>query len=110
MHNLALLLQNQPDAATIQHFLGIVFVLLPIVMLVCLAIVIVPFWFILKKAGFSPWLSLLYIVPLGNLFLYYFLAFAEWKVVPLPQPGWQPQQPYPPQPPYTPQPPFPPQA
>ena len=51
----------------------------------CLAIIIVPFWFICKKAGFSPWLSLLNIVPLGNLILIYVLAFAEWKVVPVPQ-------------------------
>jgi len=74
---------------------------------VLLAIVIVPFWFILKKAGFSPWLSLLNIVPLGTLILLYVLAFAEWKVIPAPQVGWQP--PYPPQPPY-PQSPYPPQG
>jgi hypothetical protein len=89
------------------------FAVVPIIILVCLAIVIVPFWFILKKAGFSPWLSLLYIVPFGNLFLYYFLAFADWKVVPAPPPGWTPQLPYPPQPPqppYTPPPQFTPQA
>ncbi len=33
--------------------------ILPIIILVCVAIVIIPFWFICKKAGFSPWLSLL---------------------------------------------------
>ena len=47
----------------------------------------IPFWFICKKAGFSPWLSLLDIIPLGNLVLLYVLAFAEWKVVPAPQHG-----------------------
>ena len=47
--------------------------------------VVIPFWFICKKAGFSPWLSLLNIIPLGNLILIYVLAFAEWKVVPVPQ-------------------------
>jgi hypothetical protein len=71
--------------------------------LVFMAIIILPFWFILKKAGFSPWLSLLNIIPtFGTLVLLYILAFAEWKVVPAPQFAFPP-----PQPPY---PPFPPQA
>jgi glycerol-3-phosphate acyltransferase PlsY len=69
-----------------------------IVIVVMLAVVIIPFWFILKKAGFSPWLSLINIVPFGTLILLYVLAFAQWKVVPAPQPGWQ-QPPYPPLPP-----------
>jgi hypothetical protein len=58
---------------------------------------IVPFWFICKKAGYSPWLSLLYLVPLGGLVLNLVLAFGEWKVVPAPQLGWPPHPPYPPQ-------------
>jgi flagellar basal body-associated protein FliL len=66
--------------------------------LVCLAIFLIPFWFICKKAGFSPWLTLLNIIPLGNLVLIYVLAFAEWKVAPAPQQAY-----YPPQPPYPPQ-------
>jgi hypothetical protein len=99
MQCLAFLLQNQPDPAVIKHFVMIAMALIPVIIMVCLVIVIVPFWFILKKAGFSPWLSLLYIVPFGNLFLYYFLAFAEWNVVPAPKVGWQPQPPYPPPPP-----------
>ena len=41
-------------------------------------IVVLPFWQIFKKAGFSPWLSLLMLVPLVNLFMLYFLAFAAW--------------------------------
>ena len=98
MHALALLLQSQPDPAAAQKMALAFLAIVPIVMVVMLAIVMVPFWFILKKAGFSPWLSLLYLVPLGNLFLYYFLAFAEWKVVPAPRVGWQPQPPYPPPP------------
>jgi flagellar basal body-associated protein FliL len=98
MQFLALLVQNQPEPADIKHLVMIALALIPVIVVVCLVIVIVPFWFILKKAGFSPWLSLLYLVPLGNLFLYYFLAFAEWKVVPAPRVGWQPQPPYPPPP------------
>lgn len=100
MHLLALFLQNQPDPAVVQKMALAMLAIIPIIIVVGLAIVMVPFWFILKKAGFSPWLSLLYIVPFGNLFLYYFLAFAEWKVVPVSQVGWQPQPPYPPPPQY----------
>ena len=95
-----------PDPAT-THFLRGFFVLLPIFIVVGIAIVLVPTWRICLKAGFSPWLSLLMLVPLGNLILLYFLAFADWRVVPMDQLGWPPQ--YPPQypPPYPPQ--YPPQ-
>lgn len=42
---------------------------------------VIPFWFICKKAGFSPALSLLNFIPfcVGTLALVYFLAFAPWK-------------------------------
>jgi ABC-type transport system involved in cytochrome c biogenesis permease subunit len=72
-----------------------------IFMVVIMTAIIVPFWFILKKAGFSPWLSFINIVPFGTLILLYVLAFAEWKVIPAPQLAWPP--PYPPQPPFPPQ-------
>ena len=39
---------------------------------------IVPYWFILKKAGFHPALSLLMIVPGANIVLRFYLAFAPW--------------------------------
>ena len=110
MHALALLLQSQPDPAAAQKMALAFLAIVPIVMVVMLAIVMVPFWFILKKAGFSPWLTLLFIVPLGNLILYYMLAFGEWKVMPVPQAGWGPPPPYPPQPPCTPPPQSPPLA
>jgi hypothetical protein len=66
----------------------------------------IPCWIILKKAGFSPWLALLCIVPsLGTLVLLYVLAFAQWKVMPVPQIAWPP-----PVPPPQPAPPLPPQS
>lgn len=40
-----------------------------------------PFWFICKKAGFSPWLSLLAIIPCGVLILPFLLAFMEWPAL-----------------------------
>ena len=100
MHLAALLLQSQPDMAQAQQIAMTFLAIMPILILIGLAIILVPFWFICKKAGFSPWLSLLNIIPLGNLVLIYILAFGEWKVVPVHQIAWPPQPPppmYPPQ-------------
>jgi hypothetical protein len=59
----------------------------------------IPFWFIFKKAGFSPWLAVLMFVPLANIIILYVVAFSQWKVVPVGP--WSvtphPPQPYPPQ-------------
>jgi hypothetical protein len=114
MHVIALLLQNpdQLDPAMIRRIIAGFLVIIPIIIVVSIAIVMVPCWFVLKKAGFTPWLSLLCIMPsLGTLILLYVLAFAQWKVVPAPvQAYWPPQPPYPPQPPQPPAPTFPPQG
>lgn len=64
--------------------------LLPLFMIVSLAflgIIMVPLWRICKKAGLSPWLSLIIFLPLGPLILLYVLAFIHWRVVPAPQLG-----------------------
>jgi hypothetical protein len=45
-------------------------------------VVLIPYWFIFKKAGFSPFLSLLMVFPLINILLLYVLAFSRWNVVP----------------------------
>jgi len=103
MYNLALFLQDSADPAQIQRAMLAMFAILPIIFLVATFIIVLPFWFICKKAGFSPWLSLLNFIPMGGLVLVYVLAFADWRVVPAPVPGWTPQPPYPPQPPLPPQ-------
>jgi hypothetical protein len=90
------LLQDQLSPDQLSHLMMVAMPLIALFAIVALAIVIVPFWFICRKAGFSPWLSLLNIVPLGNLVLVYVLAFAEWKVIPAPMPGWPPMPPPPP--------------
>ncbi len=112
MHGLAFFLESPANMALAHRIGAIVLIAIPIIVLVFYAIIIVPFWFICKKAGFSPWLSLLNLVPLGGIILMYVLAFADWNVVPVAQPVWQPvQPPYPPQPTQLPQiPPTPPQA
>jgi len=75
-----------------------------LVLVVCFGFVLVgilayilPFWFLLKRTGFSPWLSLLCILPGVPLILLYILAFAQWKVVPaVPFVQLPVQPPYPP--------------
>ena len=57
---------------------GISPIQLLIVILLCVAIFVLPYWQIFKKAGYSRWLSLLMLIPLVNLGLLYFLAFAPW--------------------------------
>jgi hypothetical protein len=96
MHLAMVLMQSGPDSEQVQKMVMAMFAILPILILIGAAIVLVPFWFICKKAGFSPWLSLLNLIPLGNLVLLYVLAFADWKVAPVPQ-VWPMQPPYPPQ-------------
>lgn len=47
--------------------------------LIGVAVVAVPFWFILKRAGFSPYLTFLnLILGLGTLVLMAILAFSKW--------------------------------
>ena len=82
MHLVHLLLQSQPDPEQIQRMVMAIIPMIGFFIIIGLAIVILPFWFICKKAGFSPWLSLLNIIPAGNLILIYVLAFAEWKAAP----------------------------
>ena len=104
MHLLAMFLQdNQPSPEMIQKMVVAMMAIIPIIIIVTIAIVMIPCWFILKKAGFSPWLSMLCLIPsLGTLVLLYVLAFAEWKVIPAPTAAFPPPYP-PPPPPYPPQ-------
>ncbi len=98
MHLVLMLLQQSPiDPEQARRIAMTLLAVLPVIILVGYIVVIVPFWFICKKAGFSPWLSLINIIPLGNLILIYILAFGEWKVAPVApaQLGY----PYPPPPP-----------
>lgn len=44
-------------------------------------LVVVPFWFIFKKAGFHGALSLLMLVPVANIVMPFFLAFSDWPVL-----------------------------
>ena len=48
-------------------------------------ILLIPFWVIFKKAGHSPWLALLMLLPFVSIIMLYFLAFSRWNVVPAAQ-------------------------
>lgn len=50
----------------------------PFWMLLISAIVVLPFWRICTKAGYSGWLSLLVLIPMVNVVFVYFLGFSEW--------------------------------
>ncbi len=41
-------------------------------------VIIVPFWKISIKAGYSGWFALLMVVPIVNVIYLYFLAFSHW--------------------------------
>lgn len=92
------------QAAEIRRIVAAFMMLIPVFYVVSAFIQGLPYWFICKKAGFSPWLSLLFLIPVGGLVLSYVVGFAEWKTL-APPPGWMPPSPYPPPPPpATPQP------
>ena len=102
MHLMMFLAQSELNQQQAMQMVMAMMAIMPIIFLVCLAVIIIPFWFICKKAGFSPWLSLLCIIPsLGTLVLLYVLAFAEWKT-PGTAVAYQPPYPPPPPPPYPP--------
>jgi hypothetical protein len=46
-----------------------------------IVILLLPYWRIFKKAGYSPALSLLMLLPIVNIIMLYFLAFSEWPIL-----------------------------
>lgn len=48
-------------------------------MLIVGIIVVVPMWRICQRIGYPGPLGLLALVPIANLVLLYFIAFAKWK-------------------------------
>jgi hypothetical protein len=62
-------------------FMAIMIVLYIVVIAAILAVTVVVWWKICRKAGFSGWLGLLMIVPIANLVLPLVIAFADWPVL-----------------------------
>jgi hypothetical protein len=46
--------------------------------LIFAVIAVVPFWRLCNRVGYSPWLSLLVLVPLISVIFIYYLAFSAW--------------------------------
>lgn len=44
-------------------------------------LVVYPFWRIFARAGFPGWLAVGMVLPVVNLALLYFLAFAQWPAL-----------------------------
>ncbi len=42
---------------------------------------VISYWMICKKAGFPPAMSLPMLVPIGNIVLLFYLAFADWPAL-----------------------------
>ena len=53
----------------------------PLHLLIVAAVIIIPFWQILSKAGYSRWLSFLMLLPFVNLIALYVLAFSGWPAL-----------------------------
>jgi hypothetical protein len=53
----------------------------PLHLLIVAAVIIVPFWQIFSKAGYSGWLSFLMLLPFINLIALYVLAFSDWPAL-----------------------------
>jgi|GEM_PF-1524876 len=45
-----------------------------------LILLVLPFWKIFSKAGFSGWWSLFIPIPPINLFVIYYFAFSKWPI------------------------------
>ena len=65
------------EGAAIAGLFSIVLVFVAIVA----ALVLWPTIRILKRLGLSPWMSLLLIVPIGNLLLLWIVAYSDWNNV-----------------------------
>jgi hypothetical protein len=58
-----------------------ILLILIVVFVVGILLFVLPYWLIFRKAGFAPALSLLMLIPLVNVALLFYLAFAEWPAL-----------------------------
>jgi hypothetical protein len=56
-------------------------IVLPILVIGLIILTVIPYWFILRKAGHPPALSLLMLIPLVNIVLLFWLAFGDWPAL-----------------------------
>jgi hypothetical protein len=53
----------------------------PVHMLLLGALLVIPFWQLFSKPGYSGWWSLLMIVPVVDVIALYVLAFSNWPAL-----------------------------
>ena len=58
-----------------------ILLILVIVIIGMVCIILLPYWKIFSKAGFSPALSLLMVIPFVNIIMLYYFAFSEWPAL-----------------------------
>ena len=51
-----------------------------LVVLLVMGLIVLPYWKIFSKAGFSGWLCLTQVLPIINLVTLYYIAFTKWSV------------------------------
>lgn len=47
-------------------------------MLAIAALVVIPVWRICQRTGYPGWMGVLILIPMVNIVLLYFIAFANW--------------------------------
>ncbi len=55
-----------------------IILMVTVVVIFVIVFQVIPYWWIFRKAGFHPALSLLTLIPIVNIAVIYFLAFTEW--------------------------------
>jgi len=63
------------------EWIVILVVIIPIAISVNVVLVVLPFWKICTKAGFPGPMALLMVVPIANIVLPFYIAFAEWPAL-----------------------------
>ena len=48
--------------------------------LIAVVVTVLIYYFIFKRTGMNPWLSLVMLIPIGNLVMLLVLAFSEWPI------------------------------
>jgi hypothetical protein len=56
-------------------------ILILLILLAVAVLLVLPYWFIFRKAGFDPYFSLFMLIPIVNFAMLYYLAFTEWPIL-----------------------------
>jgi len=74
-------MQPQPEAAMAIGMIVAIVAGVAVMLVAGALLTIIPFWKICSKAGFSGALSLLMLVPIANIILPFYIAFADWPAL-----------------------------